>query len=518
MKTLDSHSLHNGIDDLLKKIKTQIDQLKEIENAIENFLELDDSFNGKGGKAIRSFYSDWHVPILSFYSYTLKNYERILTNLKKASEELESDANGFISQGFLDTDLTNGINKAKTVTTQLVDEANNTINSVNDIVFVQGLNDQQFHNNIQRATTVITKTIDDLISFDSNQTKELDTVAQDIQLMKNYISEIQGMFKSGELSVTNYNADQLREKLDFKKLESALFEKKIMAFGDAVTAPFDFMNGELSKSDTILAGYQAAVAIGTFRVAKKLEVHYFGKKPPTLWQKLRGKYEFSVKMDPSWTSKGKHSNSLAKWLIDFSRAPIPSNPVMKSLQKFVKSYKSPSHLYKHLSGFPKNVDRISGNEFIKGTKERMAIGTKEVLGKTVTNSGLAKVGRRIPVVGTGISVLANAGEFFSHENKDKSFSEKFGRVWGGVVADAASIAVGAKLGATIGSVGGPVGIVIGGALGAFAGGIASSKIGDAAKDLGGKIGKEVGKFAGEIGSAITDAGGKLKKSIGSWFN
>ena len=515
MKILDSQSLHNGIDDLLKKTSLQIDQLQELENTIENFSNLDHSFNGLGGKAIRSFYSDWHESILTFYMNTLKNYNRFLIKLKDASKDLESDSDGFIRQSFIEGELTNGLSKVKSVTTELVDETNNTIDSVSDIVFLPRLNDQQFHSDIHRANKEMDQTIEDLNTFDRTLTNELNTVEQDIQLMKDYVNEIQGMFRSGEFSIEKYSVDQLKEKPNFSKLKDELAESKLMSIGQMLTAPFDAMNKHMSTGDTILAGYQAISTITTLAATSKLNVHYFGKTP-TLWTKLKGKYEFTVKTDPSWTSKGKHSSKLAKWLLDFSRAPIPSNPAMKMLQQFVKSYNSPAHLFKHLAGFPKNFDRISGKEFMKGNQVRMSDGTKEVVGKTISKSGFAKVGRRIPVVGTGISVVANSGEFFSGGNR--TFSERFGRFWGGVAADAASIAIGAKIGASVGSIGGPVGVVVGGAVGAFVGGIASSKIGDIAKDFGGKIGKEVGKFSEEIGSTIKDAGGKLKKSIVSWFN
>jgi hypothetical protein len=506
MKILDAKSLYSGIDGLSDKLKSQMDQLQQLKNVVEEFSDLNDAFKGKGGEAIRGFYQDWHAPILSFYYYTLRNYEKVLTKVKEASKDFESDSNGFIRQSFLDGELTNGINKIKALTADLVDEANSTMDQVNDIVYVQRLDDNRFHHQITRADKKINKTIEDLNTFDTSQTNELNSVEQDIQLMNQYITEIQSMFQSGELSIESYNHDLLKEKPSYSSLETALVKRNTMAFGEVLTSPFDYVNQNLSFADTMVAGYQAFTTIPTLWIARKLKVRYLGSKP-TVWQKVRGKYEFSVKMDPSWTSKSKHSSKLAKKLLDFSRAPVPSNPGMKGLQKFVQSYQSPSHLYKHVAGFPKNVNKLTGKELLKGVTERMKTGTKEVVGKAVTKSGFAVAGKRIPILGTGISVVANTGELFSSENKDKSLSEKVGRMTSGIVADMATIGIGAKVGATIGSVGGPVGIIVGGAVGAFVGGLASSKVGDVAKDIGGKFGKALG-----------NEGGKLKESISSWFN
>lgn len=506
MKVLNSLNLHQAIEDLNNKVKSQMEQIETLKNAVLDFANLDDAFAGQGGTAIRSFYQDWHVPFLSFYHSSLKNYQRVLKSIKEASSDLESNPKGFIHQGFLEGELTTGVNKAKVVTTDLVDDVNASLDRIKDILLVQSLNDDLFHQHIQRANQNIQKTVDDLSTFDTDQTKELNSVDQDLQLMKNYINEIQGMFKSGELNLTDYNSDQFNEKTHFNKLQTSIVENKIMEFGNLSTSPFDFINKKMSFGDTLIAGYQAASTFSTLALVRKLKVQYLGSKP-NWWQKFRGKYDFTVKTDPSWTSKGKHSSKLAKAILDFSRSPVPSNPIMKELHKFVSSYESPAHLLKHVAGFPKNMSRVNGKDFIKGNIERMSAGTKELVGKAITNKGFAQVGRRIPGVGTGVSIVANFGELTAPENKDKSVIERVGRFAGGTLADLGTIAVGAKIGATIGSVGGPVGVIVGGSVGALVGGLASSKVGDAAKDLGGKIGKEIGKAAEKIGN-----------SFKSWWN
>lgn len=510
MKTLDAKALHTGIDGIVKKLQSQMQQVKQLENAVSDFSSMRNSFQGQGGTAIRNFYDEWHTTILSFYQQLLKEFERVLGNVKKACSDFESDEAGFIRQSFLEADLTNGVNKAKTFTTDLVDDVNSSLDNVSDIIYVSRLDDTRFHTFVQRATKKITETVEDLGTFDSSQTSELTSVEQDIQTLKKSIDEIKSMFKSGDLAIASFNKSILKGDTEFSDLKKTLAGKRLMALGDALTSPFSYINSKMSFGDNLLAGYQTLSTAATLVAARKLNVRYIWNKP-TLWQKLKGDYKFSVKMDPSWTSKSKHSNKLAKTLINFSRAPQPSNPVMKALHSFVKSYDSPSHLYKHVAGFPKNANLIHGKEFMKGNQARMSAGLKEVAGKTVTKSGLVTAGKRIPVIGTGITVAANFGEYFDPANKDKSFSEKTGRFVSGLTTDVVAIAAGAKIGATIGSVGGPVGVVVGGAAGALIGGLASSKFGDKVKDVGGKVAKKVG-------DKISEFGGSVKKSIKSWFS
>ncbi|WP_229596746.1 hypothetical protein [Rossellomorea vietnamensis] len=237
-----------------------------------------------------------------------------------------------------------------------------------------------------------------------------------------------------------------------------------------------------------------------------------------MWQKLKGNYEFSVRTDPSWTSKGKHSSKMAKSILTFSRAEPPTNPMLKQLHKFVKSYQSPAHLYKHAAGFPKNFNKITGAELKSSIVGRMKTGTKEIVGNAARIKGLTTIGKKIPLVGNAVSVVANLGEFTAPENAKKGIPERIGRFLGGVGTDAVAIGAGAQLGATIGSIGGPIGIVVGGAVGGLVGGLASSKYGGKVKNVTGEIGKQIGNGAKKIANELDSVKDKVKNSISSWFN
>ncbi len=141
MKILHSKNSHQSIEDLNTKLTSQMEQVQTLKNAVLDFSNLDDSFAGKGGTAIRSFYQDWHVPFLSFYHSSLKNYESVLKTIKDASSDLEPATDGFIRLGFLEGELTTGVNKTKLVTTHLVDEVNASLDRVRDILMTQRLND-----------------------------------------------------------------------------------------------------------------------------------------------------------------------------------------------------------------------------------------------------------------------------------------------------------------------------------------------------------------------------------------
>lgn len=145
---------------------------------------------------------------------------------------------------------------------------------------------------------------------------------------------------------------------------------------------------------------------------------------------------------------------------------------------------------------------MKASTLTKAFEKRITLGAKEVARTVAEAKGFTKVGKRIPLVGSLISVAAGFGELVNPENAGKTRVEKIGRATASIAGDFGAIAVGAKAGAMIGSLGGPLGVVIGGAVGGLAGGFASTMLGDEIKDLGEK---------GANGAV------NIYKSVKSWF-
>jgi hypothetical protein len=276
---------------------------------------------------------------------------------------------------------------------------------------------------------------------------------------------------------------------------------------------FDTINKQLSLGDAALVGSQlfsVAIAAG---FSRKLRINYMGGKP-SLLQKIKGDYKFTVKADPSWTSRGRYSSKLASLIYNFTKSN-PTNPLLKKLNKTAASYTSPSALLKHAAGFPKNANGILKADTLSGKfYNRITTGTKDIAENLIDAKGWTKAAKKIPLVGWGISIGANATEFWNPDNAEKTTGEKAGRALAGVTADFVAIGAGAKVGAMIGSVGGPVGIVVGGAVGALVGGVGSIVFEDQIKDVGEKIGSVSEKGVKWIGDGVSNT----FKSIGGWFN
>jgi hypothetical protein len=267
---------------------------------------------------------------------------------------------------------------------------------------------------------------------------------------------------------------------------------------------FDSINKSMSFGDNLMVGSLALSAVGTAISSSRVKINYIGGKP-TLIQRLKGGYKFTVRADKSWTKAGSYSNKIAKLIYNFSKS-TPTNPITKALHKLVTSYNSPSAILKHAAGFPKNVNgAIKAATLAERVHIRATFGTKEAAQTLAKMKGWNGVGKRIPIIGNAISISANLSEFFDPKNAGKSVAEKTGRAFAGFATDVAAISLGDKAGAAIGSLGGPVGIVIGGSVGGLVGGIASSVAGDKIKDFGENI-------ASKLESGVKN----LTKSFKSW--
>ncbi|WP_175639440.1 ribonuclease YeeF family protein [Metabacillus schmidteae] len=250
MKTLDVKSLLSGIDGTIQTINDHQDQINQLATDLKSFLSIGDAFSGKGADAIRAFYEECHVPFLLFYDQLLVKYRRALNGMKDAYPVVEPEENGFVSQDFLEVDLTTGLNTFKNDTVSMTDNVNEIVNKVSDIVSLPKLNDDDVIKGIDYVHKKITNTIEDLEDFDVNQTKELKEIEEDMTTLINYINEIASMFKGGKISVNTSDLNRFRETESFIKLQEEVNKK-------------DWSNYSISSTPSILVdGYTAFSSIG----------------------------------------------------------------------------------------------------------------------------------------------------------------------------------------------------------------------------------------------------------------
>ena len=210
MKVLDAADLHSGIAQIQKALKTHYSEIVQIEDAVKGFIALKDEFKGKGGEAIRTYYEEMHIPLLTVFKAFIQDYESRLEVMKSELYALESAENGFISEQFLTDELRMGLKKADNETVMLTDEVNKAISSVADIVVLPRLDDSKFLTHLNTADTHRKDTTEALDQFDYEQSVVVGLLQDDVLKIQQYVNQVKTVFKSGKLQIDTYVSGDLK--------------------------------------------------------------------------------------------------------------------------------------------------------------------------------------------------------------------------------------------------------------------------------------------------------------------
>ena len=107
----------------------------------------------------------------------------------------------------MEGEIEQGLNRAKQVTEELTDEANNIMDQVSDIVSLPKLDDSEVHLGVHDAKRHRDETVEKLIEFDVSQTDALTTIQTDLMHMKTWITNIETMMTEGVTDV-HFPAEQ----------------------------------------------------------------------------------------------------------------------------------------------------------------------------------------------------------------------------------------------------------------------------------------------------------------------
>ncbi|MGA3853645.1 T7SS effector LXG polymorphic toxin [Bacillus pumilus] len=234
MKTLDAFALINGIDQTLNTLKQQSQQISSIEKQIHHIISLDGALKGEAGQAIRSFYTECHIPFLQFFQVVIEEYSTALKSTKQALHALESNGHGFISQAFIEHELDQGLKKAERMISEIVSEVNQAIGRVGHIVKLPNVDESAFQQNYQKAWLETSRTVGLLHAFDREQTSALQETKSSLQTMKQYINTLSTMFTGPKIDITTYQKGSI-----FKDGKEEKISSNVGGLNDKIDNPKD---------------------------------------------------------------------------------------------------------------------------------------------------------------------------------------------------------------------------------------------------------------------------------------
>ncbi|WP_121616431.1 T7SS effector LXG polymorphic toxin [Virgibacillus halodenitrificans] len=217
--------LHNGLDQTVKEVNDLGPQVKELEQRMQALTSLEDSFQGKGAQAIKSFYEEAHMPFLLLMEGMLTDFAETIGQIKSAVQAFESNEKGVMHEQFLQENVEQGLTTAESVTLSLTDEANALIDEVKDIVVLSEIQEEDFRQRIKQSRNQVDHTLENLYALDEESTGKLEKMDNDLQMMKTYVEKISGLFQNGDLHVADYEVKQLSTYDFHQELVGAVQEK-----------------------------------------------------------------------------------------------------------------------------------------------------------------------------------------------------------------------------------------------------------------------------------------------------
>ncbi|MDH8709281.1 putative ribonuclease toxin of YeeF-YezG toxin-antitoxin module [Micromonospora sp. 1209] len=266
MKTLDAFALINGIDQTLNTLKQQSQEISSIEKQIQQIISLDGALKGEAGQAIRSFYTECHIPFLQFFQVVIEEYSSALKQTKQALHTLESNQHGFISQAFIEHELDSGLKKAERAISDIVSDVSQAIGRVSHIVHLPHVDESAFQQSYQKAWLETSRTIGLLHAFDREQTSAMNETTSALQTMKQYINTLSTMFTGPKIDITSYQKGSI-----FKDTKEEKISSTISGLNDKIDNPKDnpmmIMLKKLSEKEQ--ANVDTVVHRGTLRNVNK---------------------------------------------------------------------------------------------------------------------------------------------------------------------------------------------------------------------------------------------------------
>ncbi|PRS71767.1 T7SS effector LXG polymorphic toxin [Bacillus sp. NMTD17] len=234
MKTLDAFALINGIDQTLNTLKQQSQQISSIEKQIHQIISLDGALKGEAGQAIRSFYTECHIPFLQFFQVVIEEYSTALKSTKQALHALEPNQHGLISQSFIEHELDQGLKKAERTISEIVTDVNHAIGRIGHIVHLPNVDESAFQQSYQKAWLETSRTIGLLHAFDREQTSALQETKSSLQTMKQFINTLSTMFTGPKIDITTYQKGSI-----FKDGKEEKISSTVGGLNDKIDNPKD---------------------------------------------------------------------------------------------------------------------------------------------------------------------------------------------------------------------------------------------------------------------------------------
>lgn len=489
MKVLDVQEVINGIDQLVKAKKEDAASLETIEGSIRKIHNLH-SLEGEGGNAIKDHFSQLHLPSLRFFQTFIEQYIQQLETMKSYILNFETN-NALVRQEFLQDTIPNGIDRVLDNAETRTQAINQACSSVSDLVYTETFGMEGVKAWADQLKNHASKTAERLEELDiENQSLASEAEATLTELI-NSTNKVINWSTGGPIV-----SQAVQQEIDTHFKENDVYYTIWSEAMEIASAEDPTLMGTVANwfgtAGQFFKGMDVVKGAGAFAVIASKRLSF----------ERAGNGIFYVKNHKDWVQvNGKYKSRVATSLNAIMRKYGNKNSSVKFLNQLGRLNNQPTNFLRKLVGVETSHSKVAYGSLFKSNAANVALNVdkaKEYVTRVdvketakVAKNTFASTIKRVPLVGTVVSVGSNASELWKDENKEKSEAERTGRMAAGFGMDLGVAGLTAG-GAAIGSVIMPgVGTVIGGAVGATVGIVGSLALDEKVKDLGESAGRKV---------------------------
>ncbi|MGM0889994.1 MAG: T7SS effector LXG polymorphic toxin [Bacillota bacterium] len=236
MKIYEAETLKAATKSRAKQYEDLKKEVAALKKEFQGIVGLDNEFQGAGANAIKSFY-EAQIEVADAWMELFTTQISFLEGIPASLEEADLSGNTVVEVPFLDGEVTNGINQAKSLVDEQANDLQRILNSIDDILPLDMFDQKDFNEKITLAGHRLDDTVTKVENVDRQLVEEYDvSVGQenvavglfrallDATKQDGHVSPMtfdQSAFKSSDVyQVKDEVAGQMKDYQTFKKQQA----------------------------------------------------------------------------------------------------------------------------------------------------------------------------------------------------------------------------------------------------------------------------------------------------------
>ncbi|MEB5478668.1 LXG domain-containing protein [Shouchella clausii] len=196
MKKYVASEFFSALDKIDSDMNQYTETLSNVHSAIQGVVNLGDNLTGQGGEALKNFYANNHVPLLSYWTMACQQVKIATAKMRMNALSFESN-DAVIDESFIEGEVIPQLETNKRRIQEREDNINSIIDSVFDIVSLPRFDTSAVQKGIHDAKQHAMNTVEKLYDFDHVQSTAVDQLISLMAPISSFIAGLNGAIESG---------------------------------------------------------------------------------------------------------------------------------------------------------------------------------------------------------------------------------------------------------------------------------------------------------------------------------